>query len=584
MRLPVPRSQCYPDRRVPPQRTRAALRNPLVAPRTLQPGSVLRKYLVAILAVPVYASVYAAAALGTSRMVRAGAAIGLGGIVAVSAIALARPTVTTASPVRDIVPLTQAAFRTAVGTKVQLDAPATITFSTPMQRASVEAALTVEPQVDVTLRWNSASTSVDVVPATHWDSGTFYTITVGAGALAATGRPMTSPARASFLTRAPTSAVLAATASSGSRVSIDSAFTVTFDQPIDEASMTTAIRLDPATPGEVSSSTAANGSTVVTFTPKTALQPNARYRLIVSGARDASGAEIAARSLAIRTVVAPAIVRFRPAHMTQQVPRDAGISVRFTRAMDHKSTKAAFRVTADGKPVAGTITFVESDTVLVFAPSTALPWDARIVARVGKSAHSTDGVTLGVDTQAAFHTVAKVTHITRPSTGGGGGSTGGGGGSVGSGSWGAVERYYLGLMNCTRTGGLVTSGGDCSSPGGRNVAPLRLDAGISSKVSRPYAKKLAVNNMCTHFSGGNPGDRLRHAGYTSYKWGENLGCRSGNPYSAVLGSHLYFQSERNWSPPGGHYKNLMNSLYDRCGIGVWVSGGRVRLVIDFYHP
>jgi uncharacterized protein YkwD len=51
-----------------------------------------------------------------------------------------------------------------------------------------------------------------------------------------------------------------------------------------------------------------------------------------------------------------------------------------------------------------------------------------------------------------------------------------------------------------------------------------------------------------------------------------------------LGSHLYFQSERKWSPPGGHYVNLMNSAYDRAGIGVWVSGGRVRLVVDFYHP
>jgi hypothetical protein len=28
----------------------------------------------------------------------------------------------------------------------------------------------------------------------------------------------------------------------------------------------------------------------------------------------------------------------------------------------------------------------------------------------------------------------------------------------------------------------------------------------------------------------------------------------------------------------------MNSAYDRAGIGVWVSGGRVRLVVDFYHP
>ena len=29
---------------------------------------------------------------------------------------------------------------------------------------------------------------------------------------------------------------------------------------------------------------------------------------------------------------------------------------------------------------------------------------------------------------------------------------------------------------------------------------------------------------------------------------------------------------------------MMNAAYDRVGIGVWVSGGRVRLVIDFYHP
>jgi uncharacterized protein YkwD len=249
--------------------------------------------------------------------------------------------------------------------------------------------------------------------------------------------------------------------------------------------------------------------------------------------------------------------------------------------MNHKTTRAAFRLTAAGKPVKGTLTFAENDTVIVFKPTSLLPWDTRIVASVKGTARSVDGSTIGATAQAAFRTVAQVKRIARVSSGGGGG---GGGGSVGSGSWGAVERYYLRLMNCTRTGGWVTSGGDCSSPGGRNVAPLKLDAGISSKVSRPYAKKLAVNNMCTHFSGGNPGDRLRRAGYTSYRWAENLGCRSGNPYSAVLGSHRFFQSEKAWSPDGGHYVNLMNSAYDRAGIGVWVSSGRVRLVVDFYHP
>jgi uncharacterized protein YkwD len=151
-----------------------------------------------------------------------------------------------------------------------------------------------------------------------------------------------------------------------------------------------------------------------------------------------------------------------------------------------------------------------------------------------------------------------------------------------SGSWSSVESYYLRLMNCTRTGGWVTSSGSCSSPGGRDVAALVLSPGISSSVSRPYAKLLATRNLCDHFVGGTPGDRLRHAGYDSYRWGENLGCRSGNAYSAVLGSHRFFQSEKSYN--GGHYRNLMNAEYDRVGIGVWVSGGRVRLVIDFYHP
>jgi len=137
-------------------------------------------------------------------------------------------------------------------------------------------------------------------------------------------------------------------------------------------------------------------------------------------------------------------------------------------------------------------------------------------------------------------------------------------------------------MNCTRTGGWVTSSGACSSPGGRNVAPLSLSSAISNRVARPYARLLATRNACSHFIGGNPGDRLRAAGYSSYIWAENLGCRSGDPYAAVLGSHLFFQSERSYN--GGHYVNLMNAKYDRVGIGVWASGGRVRLVIDFYHP
>jgi uncharacterized protein YkwD len=282
-------------------------------------------------------------------------------------------------------------------------------------------------------------------------------------------------------------------------------------------------------------------------------------------------------ALTVQTLRAPAVVRFRPFADTSNVARDAALSVRFTERMEKGSTARAFTVKAGGKAIAGRVTWAENDTVLVFAPTSALPGGATVTMAVSTAARGASGVPLGAASRATFRTSAT---SAGPPASGGRPITGGTG--VGGGSWAAVETYYLGLMNCTRTGGWVTSSGTCSSPGGRNVAPLKLDGGISSKVSRPYAKRLAVGADCSHFIGGNPGDRLRRAGYTSYRWAENIGCRSGNPRAAVLASHLFFQSEKSYN--GGHYVNLMNAAYDRVGIGVWVSGGRVRLVIDFYHP
>jgi uncharacterized protein YkwD len=546
----------------------------------------LRKFLIAILAVPVLLGVYASAVLGRSRVVRGGFAIGLGAIVAFGAIASARPAVTNASPASDIVPLTQAAFRMAVATNIDLRAPASILFTAPMQRESVQSSVSIQPPVPFQLEWSADDTRVSIVPAGTWEPSTYYTVTVGAGALATSGRPMTRPARAAFLTRDAATALLAATGMVEKRATIDSSFTIAFDHPIDLASVGPAIKIDPPLTGALTRTTAPGGASTYTFVPTQPLAPDTKYRVIVDGVRDATGVDLDPITMALRTVVAPQVVRFRPRAGMTEMLRDAGISVRFTGSMDRASTKAAFGVTADGKRVPGRVTFAENDTVLVFDPSSNLPYDAKVVATVAATAKSADDVPIGAATKATFTVIPKADPAKPAKTSSRSTTTtiprsSGGGGSVGGGSWGAVERYYLRLMNCTRTGGWVTSGGDCSSPGGRSVAALRLDSGISSRVSRPYARKLAVNNMCTHFSGGNPGDRLRRAGYTSYRWAENLGCRSGNPYSAVLGSHRFFQNEKPYS--GGHYVNLMNAAYNRVGIGVWVSGGRVRLVVDFYH-
>ncbi len=555
------------------------------------------KPIIALLAAPVLLWVMAVGLLRRSPLVRSGVAIAVGAIIAVTAIAVVRPVPTLATLPTPIVPVPQAAFQTIVETGVEVDDPAVIRFSTPMDAASVEAAVEIDPPTAVAFAWDASHRELSVQPVGRWWTATYHTVTVPPGVLAASGRPMTAPARAAFVTRWPAGASVEPTAAIDKRIAVDTAFTVRFDRAIDPATLDGSVTLDPAVQGSLAVDASTDGSPTFRFTPTSALKPGTWYRITVDGVRDDAGIPVEVATRAFRTIEAPAIVRFRPRDRGQDIDRAAAISVRFTVPMDRASTTKAFRATIEGKQIKGTISFAEGDAVLVFRPAQVLPWDARVDVAVATSASSAEGVGLARTATTAFRTEAKPAPPPPPraptpsssssggSSGGSSGSSGGSsGGSVGSGSWSAVERYYLGLMNCTRQGGIVTSSGSCSSPGGRSVAALKLDSGISSKVARPYAKLLATGNDCNHFIGGNPGDRLARAGYSSYRWAENLGCRSGDPYAAVLASHLFFQSERSWSPQGGHYVNLMNTAYDRVGIGVWVSSGRVRLVIDFYHP
>jgi hypothetical protein len=150
----------------------------------------------------------------------------------------------------------------------------------------------------------------------------------------------------------------------------------------------------------------------------------------------------------------------------------------------------------------------------------------------------------------------------------------------------SVELYYLSLVNCTRTGGWVLKDGTCRGYGSghysKYVAPLAYSIGISDRASRPYARLLARRGLCSHYADHEPGYRLRRAGFTSWRWGENLGCGTNYPTAraAVLASHLRMQAEK--ATNGGHWRNIKNANFHRLGIGVSKYYGRIRVVSDFY--
>lgn len=551
----------------------------------------MRTLTAALLAVPVIVLVYLSALLRRSVAARLGLALGVGALLGVAMIGIVVPPVSTARPPGTFAPVAAVRFGTDLRVNQPPYGPITLDFATPMDQASVAAALTIDPPTQVSLAWNAERTRLVVTPSSGWRPATYYTVTVAATARDTAGTTLAVPARAAFFIRPATRARILADATVGDRVLPGTSFSLAFDRPIDVASVTAAFSIEPPVAGSFAPPEGPAAPDRLRFVPDTPLRAGTTYTLrLADSARDAEGGQLApVEALTVATVEAPGVVRFRPLRGARDVAREATVSVRFTSPMDRRSTAAAFAVTTGGRPVEGRISWVEDDTVLVFEPTAPFPAGAKVTAAVSTTARSRDGVALERAARGTF-TVAPPAPTPKPATTKPATSTPKPapspsptpGGATGSGTWSAVETYYLGLMNCTRQGGWVTSSGACSSPGGRDVAPLVLDAGISSRVSRPYAKLLATGDLCSHFVGGTPGDRLSRAGYTSYDWAENIGCRSGDPFAAVLGSHLFYQSEKPWN--GDHYRILMNPLYTRVGIGVWVSAGRVRLVVDFYRP
>lgn len=98
------------------------------------------------------------------------------------------------------------AFTPLDGAEVGTRSPLTLVFAETMDAATVEAALAIEPAVDVQYIWRD--TRVRIVPEVPLDAGTTYTVTLDTAAASESGRQLKRPLRWSFTTRAPSLAFL----------------------------------------------------------------------------------------------------------------------------------------------------------------------------------------------------------------------------------------------------------------------------------------------------------------------------------------------------------------------------------------
>jgi hypothetical protein len=150
-----------------------------------------------------------------------------------------------------------------------------------------------------------------------------------------------------------------------------------------------------------------------------------------------------------------------------------------------------------------------------------------------------------------------------------------------------TEHLAYKLLNCLRTGGIVTQAGTCRGYGSGKYSkyrrPLALSSRISDRIAFPYAARIARTGQCRHDLGGSSYDqRFRTAGLANPVNGENLACQwASTPRHMVIYWMRYFYKETGGRGP--HWRQIKDPDFRAAGLGVARHrSGRAALVIDFY--
>jgi len=175
---------------------------------------------------------------------------------------------------------------TDAATDLALDAPILVDFSTLMDTASVEAAISLSPDANVTLRWSRER--LTIAPIGGWEPNRRYSLTIGVGAQDQAGTPLEDPFRLSFRTVAAglrVETIVPADAVAG--VSVTSPIALIFDQALDPESVSDDLLIiTPAVPGslDVEAPSGAAGLTdaarrILRFEPSGQFEPNTTYQV-----------------------------------------------------------------------------------------------------------------------------------------------------------------------------------------------------------------------------------------------------------------------------------------------------------------
>ncbi|MGC9468635.1 MAG: Ig-like domain-containing protein [Anaerolineae bacterium] len=300
------------------------------------------------------------------------------------------------------------------GEEVTLQAGILVRFTQPMDRASVEEALTVSPAVTGTFTWHDDRTVTFGTKALA--SATRYQVALSTEAQAANGLPLNRDMVFAFTTVGPLTITQTSPTDGVTGLRGDAPLLLTFNYPLVPINCTGQAAEEEgacaALPLEIVPATAGQGmwvnTSVYRFDPDPVWTAGTTYTVTVPSSISSPDGAVLNEPLSFAfTTAAPLVRSIKPTRYAKSVPLETDVRVTFNTPMDTASVEAAFQLESpQGDLVDGAFTWVDNDTTLVFTPTAMLATETTYEVRIDAAAHAKSGIPLKSGDQGTFTTVS----------------------------------------------------------------------------------------------------------------------------------------------------------------------------------
>ncbi len=261
------------------------------------------------------------------------------------------------------------------------DAPISIAFNVPMDTASVEASLRVDPPTAGTGHWEGFTYVWQPQPG--YRRGLTYTVALDTGARSPLFRALSAPISTTFETAGLPSLYRSVPPAGAANVPTDTMVTLQFSRPM-VALSTLDSAPDPSSHVRITPDAGGHwqwlGSTTLAYRAP-GLRPATRYAVAVDHTlADNSGGTLDQDYQVSFSTLQPAVFATQPETNTQFVGLHDPVVVHFNQPVDRASAESgmALRPDAGGAALAGTFAWAADSRVFTYTAETALPSDTLL--------------------------------------------------------------------------------------------------------------------------------------------------------------------------------------------------------------